>query len=146
MAYFSELCDQVVTWIDKQKSTPWIFLSGDLGAGKTTFTAELLSRLGFDPKEVQSPTFLKVISYKNSRGDLALHMDAYRIDESSEFLRIGLEDYVSDAENIRVGIVEWPQKFVEFLDTYPAFKENLDVKNVLQIEISSDHKVLSFRE
>jgi len=58
-------------------------------------------------------------------------MDAYRIEEVSEFLRLGLEDY----QDIKVGLVEWPQKFAEFLKIYPAFKESLDIGSVMQISL-----------
>ena len=138
MAHFDELCTKTLAWIKAQKSTPWIFLRGDLGAGKTTFTAELLTHLGFAPK-VQSPTFLKVIAYTHA-GETVLHMDAYRMEEPAEFLRLGLEDY----SDITLGIVEWPDLFEKFISLYPAFKESLDVRNVLRIELNSDHTVKSF--
>ena len=142
MAYFTETCQQITAWINQQKTTPWIFLYGDLGAGKTTLTTELLGHLGFDSKDAQSPTFLKVIAYKNLQNETILHMDAYRIEESAEFLRLGLEDY----ENIKLGIVEWPEKLETFLDSYPAFKETLDLKSVLRIQISNDHSAKIFQK
>jgi tRNA threonylcarbamoyladenosine biosynthesis protein TsaE len=135
MSYFKSILPQVLSWIEKQKTHPWIFLRGDLGAGKTTFTKELLSELGFDAQQVQSPTFLKLLSYKNSKSELALHMDAYRIEDAKEFLRLGLEDY----EQIKVGLVEWPDLFISFLKTYPAFRETLEVDRVLEITLPSDH-------
>jgi len=65
MGHFDDLCFSINEWVSAQNSTPWVFLYGDLGAGKTTLTGELLGHMGFDAKQVQSPTFLKVISYKN---------------------------------------------------------------------------------
>ena len=133
LRYFETLVPQLKSWVLAHPKTPWIFLEGDLGAGKTTLTKELLEALGFDFAEVQSPTFLKVISYKNSKGEVALHMDAYRIEEETEFLRLGLEDY----ESLRVGIVEWPDSFEKFLTQYPAFKESLDVGAVMKVSLPS---------
>jgi len=135
MSYFKSILPQVLSWIEEQKTHPWIFLRGDLGAGKTTFTKELLSELGFDTQQIQSPTFLKLLSYKNSKSELALHMDAYRIEDEKEFLRLGLEDY----EQIKVGLVEWPDLFISFLKKYPALRETLEVDKVLEITLPSDH-------
>ena len=135
MSHFNSILPQVLIWIEKQKTHPWIFLRGDLGAGKTTFTKELLSELGFDTQQIQSPTFLKLLSYKNSKSELALHMDAYRIEDEKEFLRLGLEDY----EQIKVGLVEWPDLFISFLKKYPALRETLEVDKVLEITLPSDH-------
>lgn len=140
MAHFDELCARILSWMSTQKTTPWIFLSGDLGAGKTTLTSELIKHLGFPSNEVQSPTFLKVISYSHA-GECILHMDAYRVENSLEFLKMGLEEY----SDIKVGIVEWPDKFEDFLKVYPAFKESLDVRSILRIELNSDHTVKSFK-
>lgn len=139
--YFSDLTAQVLAWSKKIKSTPWVFLSGPLGAGKTTFTSELLKAFQFDASEVQSPTFLKLIAYENNLGSI-LHMDAYRVEDSNEFLRLGLEDY----QNVILGVVEWPDRFEEFLEKYPSFMETLDIKNVLRIELGSDHKLVSCSE
>lgn len=138
MAHFDELCSTILRWVQEQKTTPWIFLSGDLGAGKTTLTRELVAQLGFPTEEVQSPTFLKVITYSH-KGEVILHMDAYRVEEPTEFLRMGLEDH----DNLKLGIVEWPDSFEKFLNLYPAFKESLDLKTVMKIFINSDHTVKS---
>ena len=140
MAHFDDICSQILSWIKTQKSTPWIFLSGDLGAGKTTLTGELLGHLGFPSKDVQSPTFLKVISYSHA-GENVLHMDAYRVEDPVEFLKMGLEDY----SDIKLGIVEWPESFEKFLKQYPAFKETLDIRCVLRIDLNSDHSLKSFK-
>jgi tRNA threonylcarbamoyladenosine biosynthesis protein TsaE len=135
MSYFKSILPQVLSWIEKQKTHPWVFLRGDLGAGKTTFAKELLCELGFDTQQIQSPTFLKVLSYKNSKAEIALHMDAYRIEDEKEFLRLGLEDY----DQIRIGLVEWPDLFVSFLKRYPAIRETLEVDKVLEITLPPDH-------
>jgi tRNA A37 threonylcarbamoyladenosine biosynthesis protein TsaE len=62
-------------------------------------------------------------------------MDAYRIEEEKEFLRLGLEDY----DQIKIALVEWPDLFISFLKTYPAFRETLEVDKVLEITLPSDH-------
>ena len=41
-----------------------LFLEGDLGAGKTTFTKELAAVLGVEKGDVHSPTFILKKEYK----------------------------------------------------------------------------------
>jgi tRNA A37 threonylcarbamoyladenosine biosynthesis protein TsaE len=64
-------------------------------------------------------------------------MDAYRIEDEREFLRLGLENY----DSIKLGLVEWPDLFVSFLKKYPAFRETLEVRNVLEVSLPSDHEL-----
>ncbi len=138
--FFASSLEKTINWIAHQKSnkkTPWIFLNGDLGAGKTTFTQELLNALGYDASEVQSPTFLKLLVYKKSL-EFCIHMDAYRIQESaaanSEFIKMGLDEY----EGLSLGVVEWPLAFEEFLKSYSHFCEVLDIDEILDITLASD--------
>lgn len=79
-----------------------LLLEGDLGAGKTTFVKGLAQGLGIDPDEVSSPTFTLIHEYE---GDMSLyHFDAYRLDDVSEFIELGAEEYfASDG----VTAVEW---------------------------------------
>lgn len=133
--YFEKIIPEVIAWTRKQKTTPWIFLEGDLGAGKTTFTKEFLEKSDYPAADVQSPTFLKVLTYKNVNSEVAIHIDAYRIETTEEFLRLGLENNT----NVKVGIVEWPKVFKIFLQKYPQFREVLDIGKVLLIRLPSDH-------
>ncbi len=138
--YFESFLPQVIEWIEtvhKSRKTPWIFLYGDLGAGKTTFTKELLSKLSYNEAEVQSPTFLKLLLYKNARNQKCAHMDVYRIEEEDDFYKLGLEEL----ESLSLGVVEWPEKFIKFLESNPAFAEVLDIKDVMEIKLSSDRDI-----
>ena len=138
--YFESFLPSVTAWIEtvhKSRKTPWVFLYGDLGAGKTTFTKELLAQLSYDEAEVQSPTFLKLLLYKNTLKQLCAHMDVYRIEEEEEFYKLGLEEL----ESLSLGIVEWPEKFISFLKTNPAFAEVLDIKDVMEIKLSPDRDI-----
>jgi tRNA threonylcarbamoyladenosine biosynthesis protein TsaE len=84
-----------------------ITLSGDLGAGKTSFTQGIARGLGIH-RVVNSPTFTIIKEYE---GKLPLyHMDVYRLDESGEDL--GFDEYFYGEG---VTVVEWPQMIADFL-------------------------------
>ncbi|HEV7800298.1 MAG TPA: tRNA (adenosine(37)-N6)-threonylcarbamoyltransferase complex ATPase subunit type 1 TsaE [Burkholderiales bacterium] len=84
-----------------------IYLTGDLGAGKTTLARGLLKGLGYTGR-VKSPTFMLVEVYKFSRLYL-YHFDFYRFDEPNELGDAGFREYFSpDA----ICLIEWPEKAV----------------------------------
>ncbi|MGI5892125.1 MAG: tRNA (adenosine(37)-N6)-threonylcarbamoyltransferase complex ATPase subunit type 1 TsaE [Bacillota bacterium] len=87
-----------------QKITPGVVLalSGELGAGKTTFAQGLAQGLGIE-ETVLSPTF---IFFQQYQGRLPFyHIDAYRLG-SDEGYDIGLEECFGRDS---VALVEWPQ-------------------------------------
>ena len=67
-----------------------VLLSGDLGAGKTTFVRGLAEGLGIDPREVSSPTFTLVQEYRGGRVTL-VHVDLYRLNDPREIDDLGRE-------------------------------------------------------
>lgn len=84
-----------------------IYLSGELGAGKTTFTRALLEALGSD-KPATSPTFALVNQHKLNHDQRAWHVDLYRLDNPEDVFSLGLLDAISDP--LTTVIVEWPEK------------------------------------
>ena len=82
-----------------------IALSGDLGAGKTSFARGILAGLGFEG-EVPSPSFALVIPYAPPLLRLSvLHVDLYRLDDPKEAEELGLDDALCDSALL----VEWPE-------------------------------------
>ncbi|MEX2274284.1 MAG: tRNA (adenosine(37)-N6)-threonylcarbamoyltransferase complex ATPase subunit type 1 TsaE [Actinomycetota bacterium] len=78
-----------------------IALTGELGAGKTTFVQGLARGLQIDDPIV-SPTFTLIREY---RGRLHLvHVDVYRLERVQDVIDLGLDDEVSDGALL---VVEW---------------------------------------
>ncbi|MGH8762155.1 MAG: tRNA (adenosine(37)-N6)-threonylcarbamoyltransferase complex ATPase subunit type 1 TsaE [Nitrosospira sp.] len=82
-----------------------IFLSGNLGAGKTTLARGILRGLGYEGK-VKSPTYNLIELYKISRLYF-YHFDFYRFNDPLEWEEAGFREYFN-AESIC--LVEWPEK------------------------------------
>jgi len=83
-----------------------ITLSGDLGAGKTTFARAMIRHLAGDATiEVPSPTFTLMQTYELPRFTL-VHADLYRLSGPAELAELGFED-VADRG---VVLLEWPDR------------------------------------
>ncbi|HET9718066.1 MAG TPA: tRNA (adenosine(37)-N6)-threonylcarbamoyltransferase complex ATPase subunit type 1 TsaE [Pseudolabrys sp.] len=88
-----------------------ITLSGDLGAGKTTFARALIRYFASDQTmEVPSPTFTLMQTYALPRLTI-VHADLYRLTGPSEFAELGLDDTLDSA----VTLLEWPDRAAELL-------------------------------
>ena len=94
-----------------------VFLHGDLGAGKTTFTRGVLRGLGYVGK-VKSPTYTLVEPYEvyinKVFKNTLYHYDLYRFNNEEEWEAAGFRDYFN-AQSIC--IIEWPEKAEQVLPT-----------------------------
>lgn len=88
-----------------------VVLTGDLGAGKTTFTQGLGDALGVRGR-VTSPTFVISRVHPPTGGGVALvHVDAYRLADSLEVADLDLEESLEES----VTVIEWGAGLVESL-------------------------------
>ncbi|WBL17782.1 tRNA (adenosine(37)-N6)-threonylcarbamoyltransferase complex ATPase subunit type 1 TsaE [Citricoccus sp. NR2] len=94
-----------------------LILTGELGAGKTTFTQSLGAALGItDP--ITSPTFVIARHHRNAsvdsdgapRPDL-VHVDAYRLESADALTSLDLESTLADS----VTVIEWGRDLAEHL-------------------------------
>jgi len=94
------------------QNCPWdereprlIYLSGELGAGKTTLAAALLQALGV-AETVRSPSYALIETYSARDGE-AVHLDLYRLHGASDLQQLGLRDYLNGRTLL---LVEWPER------------------------------------
>lgn len=90
-----------------------ILLSGDLGAGKTTFTKSVLKSLGVKD-EVTSPTFTIMKEYTGKKYKI-YHFDMYRIGSGDEAREFGLEDYIYSKDPNTLVFIEWSENIFDIL-------------------------------
>lgn len=76
-----------------------------MGTGKTTFIKELCLTLGVEDV-INSPTFSIINEYRSeTSGELIYHMDCYRLEQLSDALNLGIEDYLASGALM---FIEWP--------------------------------------
>jgi tRNA threonylcarbamoyladenosine biosynthesis protein TsaE len=96
------------------RDTLVLALSGDLGAGKTTFTQELAKHLGV-AESVTSPTFTIMKQYDLTGGDFdcLVHIDAYRLESESEAGPLRLSEIFAMPRTIVC--IEWPERIASYI-------------------------------
>lgn len=118
-----------------------VWLSGDLGAGKTTLTRYWLQAMGHTGA-VKSPTFTLVEPYQIAQADGTVkpvyHADLYRLNDPEELEFIGFYEY-QDEPNSLV-IIEWASRAEGYL-TEPVMKIEINRLENEDREVLIDSKM-----
>ncbi len=121
LAELPGLCRQLIPEIQKYRI---ILFDAKMGAGKTTFIAELCRQLG-TTTDSSSPTYSIVNEYETKTGEIVYHFDLYRLKNIEEAMDIGFEDYV---ESGHLCLIEWPDIALDLIHQ-PALKLSISVQN-----------------
>ncbi len=120
-----------------------IGLSGDLGAGKTTFVRYLITAAGGDSRAVASPTYTLQHEYPLPNGLTVEHWDLYRLTS----LPLELEE-APGAKVVR--LIEWPERCPEIFSTLTcqmrfshADDENPSAGRILEVSGDSSGEITS---
>jgi tRNA threonylcarbamoyladenosine biosynthesis protein TsaE len=121
--HLEEVAKSVIASLAKKSSATVIFLEGDLGAGKTTFTKYLAKHLGYK-NSVKSPTFVIMHEYDTTHDkyEKVFHIDAYRLEKGEDKV-LNLEELKKNKKHLI--IVEWPEKI-----SHTEFDLKISIKNV----------------
>lgn len=114
----------------------FVALSGDLGAGKTTFVKWVAAAVGVDPADVVSPTFGLIHEHAvpGMPGGRIVHADLYRLGGVAELSETGWDDAIAAEGWV---FVEWPERIAAALPT-----ERFDVEITVD---SPTGRTLTFR-
>ena len=100
------LCQRLAQSLKANPQSICLHLIGDLGSGKTTFCQKLLAAIGVEAR-VKSPTYTLLEPYTWQHWQIC-HVDLYRLNQASEILHLGLEEY--QAHSPLLLLIEWPQQ------------------------------------
>jgi tRNA threonylcarbamoyladenosine biosynthesis protein TsaE len=87
-----------------------VALVGTLGAGKTRLVQAIAAAAGVEDQAVVSPTFVLMQEYVGRR--TIIHIDAYRLRTSDEFLELGPEEFF---ESDALTFIEWADRVADCL-------------------------------
>ena len=101
-----QFVDEVLPWGD-------VFaFYAPMGTGKTTFIKALCEVLGVEDV-INSPTFSIINEYRaEPSGELIYHFDCYRLEELSDALSLGVDDYLQSGA---LCFIEWPEVMEDIL-------------------------------
>jgi tRNA threonylcarbamoyladenosine biosynthesis protein TsaE len=117
LAETEKIAQTFIENLTPHKGATIVGLYGDLGAGKTTFTQAVAKILGIT-EGVTSPTYVieKIYRLEHKNFSHLIHIDAYRLESSTELLNLGWHDIILDPKNLI--LLEWPEKVADILPAH----------------------------
>lgn len=127
--YEADLSNIVIELKEVLQTPCLLFLDGEVGAGKTTFT-----RIFLEDKEVQSPTYSLVNEYEH-----ILHADLYRLEKKEELIHLELSMYLEEKDYF---IIEWGMKYQTAIhkicgDEWKAYQLKIEINPPTETGIQS---------
>ncbi len=127
-AFAKQVLKEHISSSQPENQAKLITLSGNLGAGKTTLTQRIGALLEISD-EINSPTYVieqrYLIEGFHNFTEL-VHIDAYRLEQEEDPVRIGLDETIQDPTKII--IIEWPEKIADFLQDYTKIEITLSLE------------------
>jgi len=107
----------------KENKTSVLAISGDLGAGKTTFMQAFAKQLQIE-EPVISPTYVIMKKYaveeeSNALFQTLIHMDVYRIETIDEMRPLRFEELLELPDTVMC--IEWAEKIKELLPAHTLY-------------------------
>ena len=126
------LAGALATWADAAES---IWLLGEIGSGKTTFSRGFIHALGYSGN-VKSPTYTLIECYPECLPQIT-HFDCYRLSNAREFTVLGASTYFDNS----LCLIEWPEQVVAALPppSLKIFFTHLKVGRRLRLEPQNNH-------
>lgn len=127
--------DFVANLEPKNGTATVVGLYGDLGAGKTTFAQAVARSMGIG-EMVVSPTFVieKIYELSGQKFSHLIHIDAYRLESSSELVSLGWDKITSDPKNLI--LIEWPERVSDVMPEHVKIHiKHSDNETAREIEV-----------
>jgi len=110
-----------------------IFLYGEIGVGKTTFSRILINNFekenNLQPSEVLSPTFNIVFEYE-VKNYFIKHYDLYRLKKKEDIINLG----IFENKDKNIILVEWPElienKPIDRLDLFFQYTKDMESRTL----------------
>jgi tRNA threonylcarbamoyl adenosine modification protein YjeE len=121
-----QIAENIIKLFDQRNI---ICLQGELGAGKTTLTKQIVKKILNNDAAI-SPTFSILNIYSNGKEQIN-HIDLYRLNNKKEFFDLGLYEYLEDTKVL----IEWPELILDYLENYDFYLVKISIINETQRNI-----------